>query len=88
MTEDRVKGTSAPLCKICDHRHWMREPHIFGSTKAPKVVALDVAKKLIAATPEKSTASGRSPSAGATAPRKTKAPATRKAKAKRKAVKR
>lgn len=35
----------APKCKICDHNHWGREPHIFGKATTPLKVAQAVVAK-------------------------------------------
>lgn len=26
-----TKATGAPLCALCSHTHWAREPHVFGA---------------------------------------------------------
>lgn len=41
--EPRSRGVDAPMCKICEHRHWSREPHVFGGKKK----SLDVAKEKV-----------------------------------------
>ena len=33
-------ATSAAVCRVCGHRHWMRDPHIWGDE--PKKKVLDV----------------------------------------------
>lgn len=35
----------APKCKVCDHHHWGREPHIFGRTVTPLKAAKAVVEK-------------------------------------------
>lgn len=37
----------APKCKICEHHHWAREPHILGRTVTP----LKMAKAVVANPP-------------------------------------
>lgn len=34
-----------PVCKVCGHAHWLRDPHIFGKTKAKKADPKSFAKK-------------------------------------------
>jgi hypothetical protein len=33
MTKDQTENERAPMCKICEHRHWNREPHVFARDK-------------------------------------------------------
>lgn len=40
MSRDKPSSERAPLCPLCDSRHWAREPHSFkgkkrGESKAP-----------------------------------------------------
>jgi hypothetical protein len=39
---DKSSNDRAPLCPICDTRHWTREPHVF---KKKKAVAKPAGKK-------------------------------------------
>ena len=33
---DKSSNDRAPLCSVCQHRHWLREPHNFKKPKATK----------------------------------------------------
>lgn len=36
---EKTSNERAPMCKLCHHRHWNREPHVFkreAKTKAKK----------------------------------------------------
>lgn len=35
MRSDKTSNDRAPLCAICGHRHWTREPHNFKKPKPP-----------------------------------------------------
>ena len=34
MSRDQSSGERAPLCPICQHRHWGREPHVWNKATA------------------------------------------------------
>lgn len=38
----------APQCKLCEHRHWARDPHVFGKTEAKPVPAQTLARSSVA----------------------------------------
>jgi len=33
---DKIKGIDAPMCKLCETRHWSREAHHFAPTRKKK----------------------------------------------------
>lgn len=75
----RSKGTDNVLCKICNHRHAFREPHIFGSKPpAPSIRTIDVTPRKTAPSPsgkapDFDSGTVRSNRAGATKPKRAKA---------------
>lgn len=34
--EKKERKDPRPLCKICEHRHWSHEPHVFPDSKPKK----------------------------------------------------
>ncbi len=31
---EKTANERAPMCRICGHRHWNREPHVFTKSKS------------------------------------------------------